>query len=203
MIGEFNGKLPKVHETVFVAPSADVIGDVEIGEQSSIWFQVVIRGDVNFIKIGKRTNIQDGSVLHVSRPGLLDDSKKGAPLILGDDITVGHQVTLHGCTLGNRILVGVGAIIMDKAIIGDDSIIAAGSLVTKGKEFPPRSLIQGSPAKRVRELTDEEVGFLKKSATNYVGDRQKYLETFSYVMEDCEEHEDCTDDTCCDPEEKE
>lgn len=180
-LAEYQGQAPKLHPSTWVAPSADVIGDVTLGEETSVWFQVVIRGDVNFIRIGNRCNIQDGSVLHVSRPGLLDDSKRGSPLILGDDITVGHQVTLHGCTLGSRILVGVGSVILDNVEIGDDSIVAAGSLVTKGKKFPPRSLIQGAPAKWVRELTEQEVKFLKQSALNYVGDTQKYRETFKNI----------------------
>ncbi len=166
MIYPFCDITPTIHQSAYVAPSADVIGDVHIGEQSSVWFQVVIRGDVNFIRIGNRTNIQDHSMLHVTR--------KVAPLILGDDITVGHRVTLHGCTLKNRILVGMGAIIMDHAVISDDSIVAAGSLVTKGKEFPPGVLIQGSPAKVVRELNAEEKAFLIQSSKNYVGDITKF-----------------------------
>ncbi len=166
MIYPHQGVWPKISESAFVAPSADIVGDVHIGESSSVWFQVVIRGDVNFIRIGNRTNIQDHSMLHVTR--------KVAPLILGDDITVGHRVTLHGCTLGNRILVGMGAIILDHAVIPDDCMIGAGALVTKGKTFEPGSLILGSPAKVVRKLTPEELAFLKQSAMNYVGDIQIY-----------------------------
>lgn len=172
MILEYQGILPKIHESCYIAPSADIVGDVEIGEQSSIWFQVVIRGDVNFIRIGKRTNVQDGTVFHVTRD---KPPMKSAPLILGDDITVGHRVTLHGCTIGNRVLIGMGAVILDAAVIGDDSIVAAGALVTKGKVFPPRSLIQGSPAKVVRALTDEEVAFMPMSAKNYTEDSARYL----------------------------
>jgi len=166
MILPHHSKWPKIHETTFVAPSADIIGEVEIGEQSSVWFQVVIRGDVNWIKIGSRTNIQDASMLHVTR--------KTSPLKVGDDVTVGHSVTLHGCTVGNRVLVGMGAVVLDDAEIGDDSIIGAGALVTKGKKFPPRSLIVGSPAKVSRELTPEELAFLPKSADNYVKDSAEY-----------------------------
>jgi carbonic anhydrase/acetyltransferase-like protein (isoleucine patch superfamily) len=158
---------PEIHPSVYVAPSADIIGKVKIGAESSVWFQVVVRGDVNTIEIGERTNIQDQSCLHVTR-GI-------APLIVGDDVTVGHRVTLHGCTIKNRVLVGMGATIMDHAVIEEDSMVGAGSLVTIGKKFPPRSLIMGAPAKVVRELTEDELAFLKKSAKNYVGDARDYL----------------------------
>lgn len=170
MILPHHGIWPKIHETAFVAPSADVIGDVEIGAESSVWFQVVIRGDVNDIKIGARTNIQDQSCLHVTR--------RKAPLRIGDDVTVGHRVMLHGCTLGNRILVGMGAIVMDHAVIGDDCIVGAGALVTQGTEVPSGSLVMGSPAKVARPLKPEELAFLKQSAQNYVGDSREYR---SYV----------------------
>ena len=187
MIFPHKGKEPQIPESVFVSPSADIIGDVEIGEESSVWFQVVIRGDVNFIRIGKRTNVQDGSILHVTR----DKAPMiPSPLIIGDDITIGHRVTLHGCTLGNRILVGMGATILDKAVIGEDSIVAAGALVTKGKEFPPRSLIQGAPAKAVRELTKEEIAMIKASALNYVGDAKHYNDEFEILFSDDEEDHD-------------
>jgi len=158
---------PEVHPSVFIAPSADVIGKVKIGANSSIWFQVVIRGDVNTIEIGERTNVQDQSVLHVTR--------RIAPLKIGDDVTIGHRVTLHGCTLNNRILVGMGTTIMDQAEISDDCIIGAGSLITENKKFPSKVLIMGAPAKVVRELTEEEIQFLRTSAANYVGDAKDYL----------------------------
>jgi carbonic anhydrase/acetyltransferase-like protein (isoleucine patch superfamily) len=166
MIISHHGKTPEIHETAFIAPSADVIGEVEIGDHSSIWFQVVVRGDVNWIKIGSRTNVQDGSVLHVTRVK--------SPLTIGDDVTVGHQVTLHGCKIGNRILIGMGAIILDDADIGDDSIVGAGALVTKSTKVPPGSLVMGAPAKVVRPLRPDEMEFLKTSATNYVGDSSEY-----------------------------
>ncbi|OFZ84516.1 MAG: gamma carbonic anhydrase family protein [Bdellovibrionales bacterium RIFOXYD1_FULL_44_7] len=166
MILPHHRKWPKLHETAFIAPSADVIGEVEIGEQSSVWFQVVIRGDVNWVKIGARTNIQDGSVLHVTRVT--------NPLIIGDDVTVGHNVTLHGCKIGNKILVGMSATVLDDAEIGDECIIGAGALVTKGAKVPPRSLVLGSPAKVVRELKPEEIDFLSVSANNYVKDASEY-----------------------------
>lgn len=159
---------PKIHPSCFLAPSSDVIGEVEIGEESSVWFQVVIRGDVNWIKIGSRTNIQDHSMLHVTRVK--------SPLKVGDDVTVGHRVTLHGCTVGNRILIGMGAILLDDCEIGDDCIVGAGTLVTKGTKVPAGSLIIGSPGKVVRPLNEEERAFLKKSAQNYVGDSRGYIE---------------------------
>ena len=190
MILPFKGIEPQVPDSCFVAPSADIIGDVEIGEGSSVWFQVLIRGDVNFIRIGKRTNVQDGAVLHVTRS---KPPQTGAPLIIGDDVTIGHRVTLHGCTIKNRILIGMAATILDGAVIDDDSMVAAGSLVTKGKVFPPRSLIQGSPAKAVRELTAEEISFLKKSAANYVEDSAIYNEEFERLFADSDcghDHED-------------
>jgi carbonic anhydrase/acetyltransferase-like protein (isoleucine patch superfamily) len=170
MILPHHGKWPAIHETAWIAPSADVIGEVEIGECSSIWFQVVIRGDVNWIKIGSRTNIQDASMLHVTR--------RTSPLTIGDEVTVGHRVMLHGCKVGNRCLIGMSATIMDDAEIGDECIIGAGSLVTKGVKIPPRSLIVGSPAKVLRELTKAELDFLSKSAQNYVNDSREYQ---SYV----------------------
>ena len=192
MILPHKGIEPVVPESCFVAPSADIIGDVELGEESSVWFQVVIRGDVNHVRIGTRTNIQDGSILHVTRD---KPPMKGAPLIIGDDVTIGHRVTLHGCTLKNRILVGMGAVILDGAEIGDDSIVAAGALVTKGKKFPAGSLIQGSPAKVERELTGAEISMLKASAMNYVGDTKLYNEEFEHFFAE-HEHEHEHDENC-------
>lgn len=179
MILPHHGKWPEIHETVFVAPSADVIGEVAIGAESSVWFQVVVRGDVHRIRIGRRTNIQDHSLLHVTRPkqGATPGSRKdsiGAELVVGDEVSIGHRVTLHGCTIGNRVLVGMGAIVMDDAVIGDDCLIGAGALVTQGTVIPPRSLVLGSPARVKRELTEEEIAFLPKSAANYVGDSVQY-----------------------------
>ena len=167
MIYPHHGHWPKIHETAFIAPSADVIGEVKIGAQSSVWFQVVVRGDVNWVKIGSRTNIQDHSMLHVTR-------EKSA-LTIGDNVTIGHHVMLHGCTVGNLCLIGMGAILLDDCEIGEQCIVGAGALVTQGKKFPPRSLIVGAPAKVVRELTSEELAFLPKSAENYVRDSAEYL----------------------------
>lgn len=151
---------PKVPASVFLAPGAVVIGDVELGEDCSIWFGSVVRGDVHHIRIGKRTNIQDMTMIHVT--------KNRHSTRIGDDVTLGHRVTLHGCTLGDRILVGMGAIIMDRAEVGDDCIIGAGALVTEGMVIPPGHLAVGSPARVKRPLTDEERAFIKVSAQNYV-----------------------------------
>jgi carbonic anhydrase/acetyltransferase-like protein (isoleucine patch superfamily) len=156
-----HGKWPQIHETAFVAPSADLVGEVEIG-------------DVNRIRIGRRTNIQDHSLLHVTRPRQADDKGAGSPLTIGDDVTVGHRVALHGCTVGNRVLIGMGAIILDDAEIGDDCIIGAGALVTKGTRVPSGSLVMGMPAKVARALKPEELAFLPKSAANYVRDGIEY-----------------------------
>lgn len=166
MILPFKGCWPKIHETAFVAPSVDIIGDVEIGAHSSVWFQVVIRGDVHQIRIGNNTNIQDHSMLHVTRGKI--------PLTIGNEVTVGHRVTLHGCTIGNRILIGMGAIILDEAEIGDECLIGAGTLITQRIKIPPRSLVLGNPGKVIRPLKPEELEFLPKSAANYVSDSIEY-----------------------------
>jgi carbonic anhydrase/acetyltransferase-like protein (isoleucine patch superfamily) len=149
MIKSFDGVSPKIHETAFVADSAVVIGDVEIGEQSSVWFGSILRGDVNFIRVGKRTNIQDGSIIHVS--------SKTHPTIIEDEVTLGHRVTLHGCYIETGCLIGIGAVILDGVRVGRDSLIAAGSLVTPNTQISPRSLVMGSPAQVKRELTEDEI----------------------------------------------
>lgn len=178
MLISFKDKSPKIGQNVFIAQGAKVIGEVEIGDESSIWFNCVLRGDVNFIKIGKRSNIQDLTTVHVwhrefNEDGSLKDA--GFPTQIGDDVTIGHNCVIHACTIKNRVLVGMNAVIMDDALIEDDSIVGAGSVVTKGKKFPPRSLILGNPAKLVRELKDEEVAFLKISAQNYVHFKNDFL----------------------------
>jgi len=161
------GRFPKVDPTAFVDLSAQVIGDVTIGPESSVWMNTVVRGDVNHIRIGARTNIQDGSVLHVTR--------RTHPLVVGDDVTVGHAVILHGCTLENHAFIGMGATVMDGAVIGELALVGAGALVTQGKHIPPRMLAVGSPAKAIRPLTDEEVEGIRQSARNYVADRLHYM----------------------------
>lgn len=167
MIKPYKSILPKLGEDVFIEESAQVIGDVTIGDRSSVWFNAVVRGDVNYIKIGSRTNVQDNSVLHVSRGTF--------PLTVGDDVTVGHNVTLHGCTVENACLIGMGSIILDGAVIGTESLIGAGALVKEGMVIPPRSLVVGLPAKVVRKLSDEEVEGLYSSATNYISDSRDYM----------------------------
>ncbi len=168
MIHPFKEKKPQIDASALIMESAQIIGDVVIGEESSVWFNAVIRGDVNHIRIGKYTNIQDGCVLHVARRTL--------PLIVGDEVTVGHNVILHACTIGSQWLIGLGAIVMDGADIGEQSIVGAGSLVTPGTKIPPRSLVVGSPARVKRELTEEEIRGIRESAANYVGDIENYLD---------------------------
>ncbi|MCH8158019.1 MAG: gamma carbonic anhydrase family protein [Nitrospinae bacterium] len=168
MILPYKDKKPQIDSSAYIVDSAQVIGDVVIGGESSVWFNAVIRGDVNYIRIGRRTNIQDGCVLHVTR--------EKHPLIVGDEVTVGHNVTLHGCTVGPRCLIGMGAVVMDGAEIGEDSIVGAGALVTPRTVVPPGSMVLGSPAKVKRELTEEEIRSIRQSASNYVNDIQSYLE---------------------------
>lgn len=169
----FKGKYPVLATGVYVDPSAVIVGDIEIGEDSSVWPLVAARGDVNHIRIGARTNVQDGSILHVTRTGY--DDPHGFPLLIGDDVTVGHQVMLHGCTVGNRILIGMSAVIMDGAVVEDDVIIGGGSLVPPGKRLESGYLYVGSPVKKTRPLTEEEKSFLVKSAANYVLLKNDYL----------------------------
>lgn len=174
MIFSYQNRHPKIPKSVFVAKSADLIGDIEIGEDSSIWFGCVIRGDINSIKIGKNTSIQDLSMIHVTHY-TKEDKSDGCPTYVGDNVTVGHKVMLHGCTIGNACLIGMSSTILDGAVIGQESLVGAGSLVTQNKIFPPRSLIMGSPAKVIRELTEKEVESLYQSAKNYVEFKNSYL----------------------------
>lgn len=160
IIEPYKGIYPKIHPTVFVVETAVIIGDVEIGEYSSVWYHAVIRGDVHYIRIGCRTNIQDLCMLHVT--------KDIYPLILGNDITVGHSVTLHGCTIKDRCLIGMGATILDNAVVSEDCIIGAGALVTEGVVIPPGTLAVGAPAKPRRDLTEEEKAKIRQSAQNYI-----------------------------------
>jgi len=167
LILEYKGVRPKIGERVFLAENATVIGDVEIGDDSSVWFGAILRGDVNYIRVGKCTSIQDGSVVHVTR--------KTHPTVIGNFVTVGHAVKLHGCTVKDNCLIGIGAIILDGAVINENSIVAAGTLVPPGKEFPPNSLIMGFPAKVKRELTEEEIKGLKEHALRYVEYKNNYI----------------------------
>lgn len=175
MIYKYKNTLPSLGKNTWVAPSADVIGDVTCGEECSFWFGSIIRGDVHYIKIGNRVNIQDLSMLHVTHY-TKDDKSDGNPTIIGDDVTIGHKVMLHGCTIEDACLIGMGATILDGAIISKESIVGADSLVTKNKVFPPRSLIMGSPAKAVRTLSDEEVKELYESASRYVEFKNDYMD---------------------------
>lgn len=167
MIRQFNDISPTIHPSAFIADDAIIIGDVEIGEDASVWFGSVIRGDVNFIRIGARTNIQDMTMIHVS--------SKTHSTVLEDEITVGHRVTLHGCHVESRCLIGIGAILLDGVRVGANSLVAAGSLLTPGTQIPPRSMVMGSPARVKRELTDDELAYLDKSWENYVELKKRYI----------------------------
>ena len=166
MIRPFGQVQPSVHTSAYVSEDAIIIADVEIGEDSSVWFGSIIRGDVNFIRIGARTNIQDGTIIHVS--------SKTHSTVLEDEITVGHRVTLHGCHVESGCLIGIGSILMDGVRVGANSLVGAGSLLTPGTQIPPRSLVLGSPAKVKRALTGDELAFLDKSWRNYVELKKKY-----------------------------
>lgn len=168
MIKGFKDKVPTIHETAFITDDAIVIGDVEIGEDASVWYGSIVRGDVNYIRIGARTNIQDACVIHVS--------SKTHSTILEDEITVGHSVTLHGCYIERGCLIGIGAILMDGVRVGTNSLVGAGSLLTPGTQIPPRSLVLGSPARVKRELTDDELAYLDNSWRNYVELKEYYQE---------------------------
>lgn len=160
MIRSFQGKSPQIHPTAFIEESAQVIGDVVIGEQSSLWFNTVVRGDVFYIRIGNRTNIQDGTVVHVTNGT--------HATVLEDEVSVGHNATLHGCYIERGCLIGMGAIVMDGARIGADSLVAAGTLVSPGTIIPPRSLVMGAPGRVKRPLTDAEVTDLTIYWKNYI-----------------------------------
>ncbi|OTA17792.1 hypothetical protein Xvie_00449 [Xenorhabdus vietnamensis] len=164
---------PKVGQKVLLDPSSVVIGDVRLADDTSIWPLVVIRGDVNYVSIGSRTNIQDGSVLHVTHKST--DNPNGFPLIIGEDVTVGHKAMLHGCKIGNRVLIGMGSILLDGVTVEDNVVIGAGSLVPPGKKLESGYLYVGSPAKQVRKLKPEELEGLLYSANNYARWKDNYL----------------------------
>ena len=166
MIRHFKNISPVIHPTAFVTDDAIVIGDVEIGEDASVWFGSIVRGDVNYIRIGARTNIQDGTVIHVS--------SRTHPTVLEERITIGHRVTLHGCHVESGCLIGIGAILMDGVRVGKNSLVGAGSLLTPGMQIPPNSLVVGSPGRVKRQLTDDEVAFLDRSWRNYVELKKHY-----------------------------
>lgn len=157
---------PQIDLSCYIDELALVVGEVELAENVSIWPFAVVRGDVNFIKIGKNSNVQDHCMLHVSHKRA--EKPEGSPLIIGEDVTIGHHVKLHGCTIGNRVLVGIGTIILDDAVIEDDVMIGAGSLVPPNKRLESGYLYVGSPVKQIRKLTEKEINFLPYSAQNYV-----------------------------------
>lgn len=173
---------PQLAESVFVDPTAVVLGDVTIGADSSIWPYAVIRGDMHSIRIGARTSIQDGSVLHITHAGPFNPD--GYPLTIGDEVTVGHSVNLHGCTLGNRILVGIGSTIMDGAVVEDEVIIGAGTLVPPGKRLESGYLYVGSPCKQARALTNKERQFFAYSAQNYAQLKDQHCTAFNQSVAD-------------------
>ena len=166
------GCTPKISSTAWVAPNASVIGDVTLGDSVSVWFGAVLRGDIDSITIGAGSNIQDGSVCHAD---------PGRPLVVGENVTVGHMVMLHGCSVGDNSLIGIGAVLMNGAKIGKNSVVGAGSLVTEGKEFPEGSLIMGSPAKVLRQLDAAALDKLKQNAANYVKNGQRYAQDLQEI----------------------
>ena len=167
MLRPYRGSSPRVHPTAFIDASAQVIGDVEIGEESSVWMCAVIRGDVHWIKVGRRTNIQDGAIIH---------AMNGThPTSLGSNVTVGHAAVLHGCIVEDQCLIGMGAILLNGARVGSGSIIAAGTLIVEGQSVPPRSLVMGSPGKVKRLLTQAEAAGIQQYADHYVGYRLDYM----------------------------
>jgi gamma-carbonic anhydrase len=168
MLRAYKGIMPIVEPTAYVDPSAQVIGDVVIGAESSIWMNAVVRGDVNVVRIGTRSNIQDGAVVHVMH-------EPSYPTVVGDEVTVGHGVILHGTTVGHRSLIGMGAILLNGSVIGEDCLVAAGTLVPERFVVPPRSLVMGSPATIRRELTSSELAMVRESADNYVRYRLDYI----------------------------
>ena len=167
MIRSHRGRIPRVHATAFIDESAQVIGDVEIGEESSVWMTVVIRGDVHRIRIGRRSNVQDGTIVHVM--------KDTHPTTIGDNVTIGHAAVLHGCTIEDQCLIGMGAIVLNGVRVGTGSIVAAGTLLPEGAQIPPRSLVMGSPGKVKRELTDRELADIQMLADRYVMYRLDYM----------------------------
>ena len=167
---EIDGKAPRVDSTAWIAGSAEVMGNVEIGPDASVWFGCVLRGDTEVMRIGEGTNVQDGSVLHADI---------GMPLTLGRHVTVGHKVMLHGCTIGDESLIGIGAVVLNGARIGKNCLVGAGSLVTEGKEFPDGSMIMGSPAKAERQLTPEQIEGLRRSAQHYIDNARRFQATLN------------------------
>lgn len=167
ILKKYDGKLPKVSDEAYVADNAVLTGDIEIADDANIWFGAVMRGDINSIRVGKGTNIQDLTMVHADI---------GCPTELGDYVTIGHSCIIHGCVIEDRVLVGMGSTVMNGAVIGKNSIIGAGSLVTEGKQIPSGVLVMGRPAKVIRELTEEEIGKLQEAADHYVQTSKVYLQ---------------------------
>ncbi len=173
MIVTLAGSTPLIAASAYIAPSADIIGNVEVGENSSVWFQCVLRGDIEAIRIGANSNIQDGTVIH---------TMQGAPTLVGDGVTVGHRVVLHGCTVENHCLIGMGAVLLNNVHVGEGSMVAAGSLVAENTVIPPRSLYMGVPAKLRREVTEEEQAFIRTRATRYLEHKERYLASEAHIL---------------------
>ncbi|WP_299598048.1 gamma carbonic anhydrase family protein [uncultured Microbulbifer sp.] len=167
------GHSPKLGERVFIDPQSTVVGDVELGDDCSVWPMTVIRGDMHRVRIGARTSVQDGSVLHITHAS--DFNEGGWPLTIGEDVTIGHKACLHGCTVGSRVLIGIGAIVLDGAVIEDEVVLAAGALVPPGKRLESGYLYVGSPAKQARPLSEKEKKFFTYTAGNYVKLKDEYL----------------------------
>jgi carbonic anhydrase/acetyltransferase-like protein (isoleucine patch superfamily) len=166
MILPLAGRTPRIAASAYLAPSADIIGDIEIGENSSVWFQCVLRGDIEPIRIGANSNIQDGSIIH---------TMEGAPASVGDWVTVGHRVVLHGCTVENNCLIGMGAVLLNQVRVGEGSIVAAGAVVAENTVIPPRSLYMGVPAKLRRAVTEDDQAFIRMHASHYLEYKERYL----------------------------
>jgi carbonic anhydrase/acetyltransferase-like protein (isoleucine patch superfamily) len=166
VIHAYRGVVPKVHLSAWIADSADVIGDVELGEESSVWFSTVVRGDVNFVRVGRGTNLQDGTVVHVNR--------NGTPTILEDYVTVGHAARLHGCHIKSNCLIGIGAVVLDGAVLEEECVVAAGAVVSPGTLVPKGSLLMGAPARVKRPVTEKDLELIYRSAKSYIALAAEY-----------------------------
>ncbi len=169
IVRPYQGKQPRLGSRVFVAENASIVGDVDLGDDSSIWYGVVLRGDINLIRIGARSNVQDNSVLHP------EDGTTG-PVIVGEEVTIGHAAVVHGCTIGRGALIGIGSMVLSYAVVGEQALIGAGALVPQGMEVPPRTLVLGVPGRVKRDLTKEEIAHLDQSWKNYVDYKEHYLQ---------------------------
>jgi gamma-carbonic anhydrase len=168
IVRPYEGKQPRFGSRVFVAENAAIVGDVDLGDDCSIWYGVVLRGDVNYIRIGARANVQDNSVIHAELPGT-------GPVIVGEEVTIGHAAVVHGCTIGRGALIGIGSMVLSYAVVGEQALIGAGALVPEGMEVPPRTLVLGVPGRVKRDLTKEELARLDQSWKNYVDFKERYL----------------------------